>query len=143
MAEANNLPTVYEFDKNIEDAEAPAPLPPGTYKGVIRSVNPQPSKKDPSEVNAVVTFNISPDQYPVEFSEGDPDGTQLRLYVSLARKPMNMYLLKQFIQAINAPTGRSIDITSWLGCEAHVKVEHEDYEGRTMARIARNGITPA
>jgi hypothetical protein len=39
--------------------------------------------------------------------------------------------------------GREIDLTSWLGLECMVRVEHEEYEGRMMARVGRNGISPA
>lgn len=139
----NQTPTLFQYEQDISQQEAPRPLPVGTYRGVIRNVQANPGKKDPSTFNAEVTFYISPDQYPVDFNEGDPEGTTLRYYVSLANKPQARYGLKQFLQAVQAPMGREIDITSWLGLEAMVKVEHEEYEGRMLARVARNGVQPA
>jgi hypothetical protein len=119
------------------------PLPIGAYRAVIRNVNAAPGKKDPSSFNAEVHFHVSPDQYPVDYTEGEADGTVLRYYVSLANKPQARYALKGFLSAIQAPMGREIDLTTWLGLEAMIKVTHEEYEGRMLARIDRNGISPA
>lgn len=144
MANDNtNAPTLFEFEQDIALQEAPQPLPIGAYRGVIRNVVAAPGKKNPEYFNAEVTFMVSADQYPVDFTEGDPDGMTLRFYVSLANKPGARYALKGFCQAIQAPMGRQIDLTAWLGLEAMIRVEHEEYEGRMMARIGRNGITPA
>ncbi len=143
MADNTNSPTLFDFEQDIALQEAPQPLPIGTYRGVIRNVVANPGKKDPSSYNAEVTFHVSPDQYPVDFTEGEPDGMTLRYYVSLANKPQARYALKGFCQAIQAPMGRQIDLTAWLGLEAMLKVTHEEYEGRMLARIDRNGVTPA
>lgn len=140
MSEA---PTIFQFDKDISEQAPPEPLPVGTYRAVIRNVAAAPGKRDPSAHNADVTFHVSPDQYPVDYTEGEADGTNLRYFVSLANKPASRFALKNFCIAIQAPMGREIDLTQWLGLEAMVKVEHEEYEGRMLARIARNGITPA
>lgn len=139
----NNAPTLFQFEKDISEQEAPQPLPIGTYRAVIRNVVAAPGKKDPSSYNAEVHFHISPDQYPVDFTEGDPEGTTLRFYVSLANKAASRFSLKNFLNAIQAPSGREIDLTTWLGLEAMVKVDHEEYEGRPLARIGRNGVSPA
>lgn len=143
MADNTNAPTLFEFEQDIALQEAPQPLPIGTYRGVIRNVQAVPSKKDPSVFNAEVTFHISPDQYPVDFTEGDPEGATMRQYISLANRAAARYALKNFLVAIQAPMGRSIDLTTWLGLEAMLKIDHEEYEGRMMARIGRNGVTPA
>lgn len=140
MADA---PTLFSFEKDIAEQDPPQPLPVGVYRAVIRNVVAAPGKKDPSNYNAEVHFHISPDQYPVDFTEGDPEGTTLRFYVSLANKPGSRYALKGFLNAIQAPMGREIDLTAWLGLEAMVKVAHEEYEGRALARIDRNGVSPA
>lgn len=139
----NNAPTLFQFEQDISQQEAPEPLPVGTYRGVIRNVAATPAKKDPSVFNAEVTFHISPDQYPVDFTEGDPEGTTMRYYVSLANKAASRFGLRKFCEAIQAPMGREIDLTSWLGLEAMLKVAHEEYEGRMLARIDRNGVSPA
>lgn len=144
MSQTNaNMQTIFEFEQDIALQEAPQPLPIGTYRGVIRDVKSAPGKKDPSSYNAEVTFHVSPDQYPVDFTEGEPDGMTLRYYVSLANKPGARYALRGFCEAIQAPMGRTIDLTTWLGLEAMIKVVHEEYEGRMLARIDRNGVTPA
>jgi hypothetical protein len=138
-----NAPTLFHFEQDIALQEAPQPLPVGTYRAVIRNVVAAPGKRDPSSHNAEVHFHISPDQYPVDYTEGEADGTTLRYYVSLANRPQSRYALRGFLTAIQAPMGREIDLTSWLGLECMVRVEHEEYEGRMMARVGRNGISPA
>lgn len=138
-----NAPTLFQFEQDIALQEAPMPLPVGSYRAVIRNVNAAPGKKDPSAFNGEVHFHVSPDQYPVDFTEGNPDGEVLRYYVSLANRPAARYALKGFLQAIQAPMGREIDLTTWLGLEAMIKVTHEEYEGRMLARIERNGVSPA
>lgn len=143
MSDSSNMPTVFDYDQNIADAEAPPPLPLGTYRGVIKAVEVVASKKDPSSYNAKVTFHISPDQYPATYSEGDPDGFSLFQYVALGNKPITRFMLRKFCEAIHAPMGRQIDTTQWIGLDAMVKVTHEEYEGRFNARIDRNGLTPA
>lgn len=139
----SDSPTVFDFDQDISEQEAPQPLPIGTYRAVIRNVTSAPGKKDPTSRNAEVHFHVGADQYPVDYTEGDPEGVTLRFYVSLANKPASRFALKNFCQAIQAPMGRSIDLTTWLGLEAMVKVTHEEYEGRMLARIERGGISPA
>lgn len=136
-------PTLFQFEQDISLQEAPQPIPIGAYRGVIRNVVAAPGKKNPEYFNAEVMFHISPDQYPVDYVEGDPEGTTMRQYVSLANKPAARYALKQFLQAIQAPMGREIDLTAWLGLEAMIRVDHEEYEGRMLARIGRNGVSPA
>lgn len=139
----NNAPTLFQFEQDIALQEAPQPLPVGVYRAAIRNVVAAPGKKDPSSYNAEVTWHISPEQYPVDYTEGDPEGATLRYYVSLANKPAARYALKGFLNSIQAPMGREIDLTTWLGLEAMVRVDHEEYEGRMLARIGRNGISPA
>lgn len=139
----SNAPTLFQFEQDISQQEAPQPIPIGTYRAVIRNVVAAPGKKDPSSFNAEVHFHIGPDQYPVDYQEGDADGTTLRFYVSLANRPQSRFMLKNFCTAIQAPMGREIDLTTWLGLEAMIKVDHEEYEGRMMARVGRNGVSPA
>lgn len=143
MADNTNMPTIIEFEQDIALQEAPQPLPVGVYRAVIRNIEVKPGKKDPSSLNGDVSFFVPADQYPVDFTEGDPEGMTMHYYVSLANKPAARFALKGFLQAIQAPMGRSIDVTTWLGLEAMIKVTHEEYEGRMMARIERNGVSPA
>ena len=143
QTQESNAPTLFQFQQDLNEQEAPQPLPVGTYRGQIKAVNATPSKKDPGIYNAVVEFFISADQYPVDYTEGDPDGTKLRYYVSLANTPIARFGLKNFLLSIQAPIGREVDLTTWLGLDAMLKIEHEAYEGRMMAKIARNGVTPS
>ncbi len=132
----SDMPSVYEFSENIADAEAPAPLPPGDYIGVIKEVE----AKDSSKGNryASVSFHISPDQYPVDFTDGPPDGITLAYNrVVLKDDARSRFAIRRFCEAIDAPMGKAIDLLSWIGQEAKLTVKHSEYEGVKRAEIDR------
>ena len=87
---------------------------------------------------AAVTFNISSDQYPADYKDGNPDGATL-IYrrVSLEDNPQARYGTKKFIESIGAPLGKKVDVSEWIGMDAVVEVGHETYEGVNRAQIQR------
>lgn len=132
----SDLPSVVELDDDISNAEAPAPLPIGEYNATIRASEMQTSKS--GNLMARVTFAIAPDEYPADFTDGNPDGESLLHFQMMnTEDARTRYRLKKFIETIGAPKGKRIDVSDWIGLEAKVRVEHEEYDGEVRARIAR------
>jgi hypothetical protein len=130
------LSSITEYSVNLKDQEAPEPLPVGEYTGVIRGAEKKESQR--GTMYAAVTFFISSDQFPPDYTDGNPDGTTM-IYrrVGLEDNPQARYGTKRFIEAIGAPLGKKIDCSEWVGSEAALEVKHETYEGIKRAVIDR------
>ena len=136
MADQFELPTILEFSVDLAKAEAPEPLPVGNYRGVVKSTKQRESQAGNRYVEVGMT--VSPDQYPVDFKDGNPDGTLLFFRrVSAENTPAGRYSCRRFCEAIGAPLSKSPDISEWVGLEAGVEVGHDTHEGVTRAAINR------
>lgn len=129
-------PTMMEFSEDIATAEKPDPLPAGTYLATIRSAEIGTSQKGNNY--AKVGFFIGSDQYPVDFTDGNPDGMTLffnRLMMQ-DTKPAR-WQIKQFVEKIGAPMpSRSVDLSPWVGLQANVVVKIGNYNGEDRPEIA-------
>lgn len=134
------LPSVMEFSEDVTTAEAPEPLPAGEYTAEIRQVEMKTSAA--GTTYAAVSFFIPADQYPADYTDGNPDGTIL-VYrrVRYEDSPRGRYQTRKFCEAIGAPMGRVINAMDWIGLTAVVVIDHEQYEGELQARISR--VLPA
>lgn len=136
MPDMNELPSIVEYSVDISKQEEPEPLPAREYTGVIRSAAQRLSQK--STKYGEVAFFIDADQYPADYTEGNPEGmTLFYRRVSLEDNPMARYNTKKFCEAVGAPTGKKLDLSEWVGLEATVEVTHETYEGSRRAVISR------
>ena len=134
--EDSGVPSIVEFSVDLGDQEAPKPLPESEYRATIRSAVKKTSQKGTQY--GEVGFFIAPDQYPADFTEGNPDGTVLFFRrVSLEDNPQARFGTRRFIEAIGAKLGKRIDLNDWLGLEAAVEVKHEEYEGVPRANIVK------
>lgn len=79
----NVLSSVIEFDEDLNNVEAPKPLPAGMYDSVIQTVEPMNSKS--GNLMAKITHMISADQYPADYVDGNPNGTTLVQYLMLSK----------------------------------------------------------
>lgn len=129
------LSSVIEFDEDLNNVEAPLPLPQGMYDAVITSAEHVMSKSQ--RPMAKVTLSISADQYPADYVDGNAEGTTLSHYLMLDKDRRSMFALKRFCQAIGAPLSNSVDLNTWVGLAARVEVENQLYEGTQTARIKR------
>ena len=132
----DELDSIVEFSVNLKDQDQPDPLPVGKYSGVIRGAEVKMSQRDTKY--AAVSFHISPDQFPADWEDGNPDG-QVLVYrrVGLEDNANSRFGTKRFIESMGAPLSKKIDVNEWGGREAVLEVKHSTWEGTTRAEIDR------
>jgi hypothetical protein len=133
----NELGSVVEYSSSVAEQDKPEPLPEREYSAQIKSAKVKKSQRDTKYYE--VGFYVSPDSYPADYTEGDPDGTTLFFRrLSAEDKPQARYRLKLFCEAIGAPMpGKSCNVDDWTGLTAGIKVEHEEFEGEKRAQITQ------
>lgn len=132
----HNVSNILEFSSNVSEAEAPAPLPAGTYPAEIVSAESKVSNASGNRYLAI-RFRISPDHYPADFTEGDDDGVILsynRLLVEDTAQAR--YRLRRFGDALGITIGTQFDVNSLVGLVANVAVTNSEYEGEPRAEIS-------
>ena len=133
---SEEMSSIVEFSLDLNKQDAPEPLPSGRYTGVIRNAEVKDSQR--GTLYGAVSFHIGADQYPVDYKDGGDDGlTLVYRRVGLEDNPQARYGAKRFIEAIGAPLGKKIHVTEWVGMEAALEVEHDEYEGVVRAVISR------
>lgn len=142
MADDNDLPSVLTFSEDIANAKAPAPIPASTYRASVKHAAHEVSKNSGKRM-IKIEFHITADQYPADYTDGNPDGTVLSYYVPAEDTPQGRWNVKRACEQLGVPMSREIDVSQMFGREANVKVVHEPYEGQMTAKIARGGISPA
>lgn len=136
MTETQVLSSVIELDVDIATVEEPQPLPASIYPATIIAAEVKESKK--GTLYASVTFQVAAENYPADYVDGNPEGTQLRyMRASFAKTPAAQWQLRKFLQTIGAPMSNRIDVNEWVGLTSSVEVVHEVYEGITRANIKR------
>lgn len=136
MVNETELGSIIEFDEDLSNVEAPKPLPSGVYDAIIQTAEVVKSK-DQTKDMIKVTFNISADQYPADYVDGNPNGTTLSMYLMCDNSPRSKFVMKRFILAIGAPLSNRIDVTTFIGLPAKVEVATQLWQGMETARIAR------
>lgn len=127
------LSSVYEFSQDIASAEAPPPLPVGEYRASVRSIEAAVSKSSGKPM-MVLTYSISPDQYPADYTEGNADGETLMFYQPLEDTPRNRFRLRKFCEMHGVAASRRINLPDFIGQDVILNVSHEDYQGMPQAR---------
>lgn len=129
----SELGSVYEFQSNIGEAQQPNPLPVGEYRASVKIAELKVSKSSGKPM-LVVSYHISSDQYPADYTDGNADGEVLSVYQSLAETPRGKWLLKKFMEMHGVAASNRLVATDFIGQEVIVKIEHEDYQGIPQAR---------
>lgn len=136
MSEAS----IIEYAVDLEQAEAPPLLPEGDYPAEIRGAEKKTSGQGNEYVN--VTFIINADDYPADFTDGDPDGTIMSYgRLNPADTVKGRWGMKKFATAIGTTLGKKLDLNDWVGRSAIVSVKHGTYDGQPTANIAK--VNPA
>lgn len=135
----DNIPSVIEYSSDISEAEAPPLLPAGDYPGeIIGAVR----KQGPKAEYADVTFRISAEAYPADFTDGDEEGITLHWRrTTIDDTARGRFRMKKFCEAIGASMGRTLDLNTWVGKVASLTLEHQDYEGEKQLNIKK--VNPA
>ncbi len=131
---AEGMPSVYEFGGDLATAEAPPPLPVGDYRATVQAVEAAISKSSGKPM-AVFTYTIPPDQYPADYMNGNPDGEQGKVYVSLVDDARNRFRLRKLCEMHGVTPSRTLNLPDFLGTEVVVNISHEEYQGETRARM--------
>lgn len=129
--------SIVEFSEDISAAEQPEPLPVGEYAATIRQAEVKTSQRGTKY--AAVTFLIAPEEFPADFpTENAPDGKVI-VYrrCSLEDNPQARWMLRNFCEAIGATAAKRIDVNEWIGLEARVQIDHDEYEGVVREQISR------
>lgn len=129
--------SIIEYNDDLSNAEAPTPLPKGDYPAQIRAAEIRTSPKTGNDyVN--VQFYISPESYPADFTEGNPDGESLAYgRLNPGGTQQARWGMKKFCEAIGTNLGRSLDLNEWIGLTAIVEIDHEEFEGVNRAKIKK------
>ncbi len=135
---SEEMDTIIDFSEDIATAEAPPPLPLGTYTADIRSAEAKVSNNTGNKYGDAV-FYISPDQFPADYPiEYAPDGLSLHYRrIALEDTPAGRYRLRQFLEAIGAPLSSRIDMNDWIGMQAQVVIEHDEFDGIIRPNIVK------
>lgn len=133
----DSMDTMYEFSEDIGEATPPPPLPVNQYDGEIRSVEGKVSTNTGKRY-AAVHVNISPDSFPADYEAAEefPEGmTLIYRRVPLEDDRASRARLRQFLEAIGAPTGKSIDLNDWIGLSARWQLNQSEWEGQMRNEI--------
>lgn len=128
--------TIIDYSTDVGSQDAPNPLPTGEYTGTVTAAVAKVSTTS-GKPNAMFTYSITPEQYPVDYSDGNPDGETMSLYVSLADLPRPRFKMKKHCEAHGVVASKQIDLNAFIGQEAKLTIVHEAYEGVMQAKIKR------
>ncbi len=132
-AVSEEMPSVFTYDEDVSQAEAPPPLPVGAYIAEVTSSILKNSAK--GNLNLVLGFKIDADQYPADFKDGNPDGTTLTHYTSVANDQPSKFRMKNFTEALGITVRKDLDVASFMGARARVNIVHELWDGLMRPKI--------
>lgn len=129
--------SIMRFSQDIASAEAPPPLPARAYHAEVigASIRPAASSGVPY-LN--LQFRISADQYPADYTDGDPDGTVMYYNrLQATDTPQSRYRWRQAMTRLGGPLSMEVDVNSLIGLWANIEVVHQEYEGEMRAQISK------
>lgn len=131
----SDLGSVYEFSEDLSKQEQPMPLPVGDYRATVQGVE-QAISKNSGKRMMVLTYTVAPDQYPADYTEGNPDGEQFKVYVSLTDDARTRFRIRKLCEMHGVTPARTLNLPDFIGQEVIVNVTHEEYQGEQRARVA-------
>jgi hypothetical protein len=129
--------TIIEFQTSLAEQGEPQPLPERDYTGEIRAAAKKTSPNSGLDYIQLDVF-IPAEEYPADFTDGDPDGTTLAYRrLTLENTPNARWRLKRLCEAVGITPGGTLDLNEFIGRSIRVRVKHSEYEGEKRADIVR------
>jgi hypothetical protein len=129
--------TILTFSEDITNAEPPPPLTVGPYPAEIIGAQRRTSNTSGKDY-AQIMMRVNADNYPADYTDGDPDGTTLSYNrLQMEDTPVSRHRWRVFMERCGGPLGRSIDLNALIGLTCTVEITHQEYEGEQRAQIAR------
>lgn len=128
--------SMIEYADDLANQTEPPLLPANTYPAEI--VGAQVRVSGAGNKYLQISFRIDPTQYPADYVDGDTEGTVVmynRLVVS--NKAQDRWRMKNAMEAMGGPTGKSIDVNELLGLSAHIAVRASEFEGEKRLEVAK------
>jgi len=119
----NEIENVFVYSEDLNNAEAPNPLPAGNYPAEVRKSEIADSKSKPGNKNLVLGLYIAPESYPHDYLDGNPDGTTLTVYRPLQDTTRGRYRMKKFNEVMGVKSSKTIDPNDYMGCACTVKID--------------------
>jgi hypothetical protein len=133
---------IVTFSSDIMEAEAPLPLPEGTYAAEIRDVKVV-KRKSSGKKGIDVFVHVAPEDYPPDFDvEEAPEGVTL-VYrrINLDNTKTGHFRLRRLIETIGAPPVRQTlsddDLRKWKGLNVKAVIKHDTWEDVTRPTVER------
>ncbi len=134
MADNEVLPSIVEFTSDVSQAEPPKPLPERKYVGTIEKSEARYSSK--GNKMGVLTFRISPDQYPADYTDGNPDGTVLSYFrMMIEDTTAARWQVKKMCEKLRVPVSRTLDMNAFIGKSALLTIKNQEYQGELRSSI--------
>jgi len=128
---------VFIYSEDLNNAEAPNPLPAGNYPAEVLQASIEDSKSKPGRKNLKLTLFIAPESYPADYLDGNPDGMKLDSYTSLRDDPRGRFQMKKFNETLGVKNSTKVDPNDYMGCTCTVEITHRDYQGMAQESIGK------
>lgn len=129
---------IIELEDSLADATKPPELRQGRYRGEVQGVEVRTSGNSGNQYFAV-KFVIPPEELGPDVKDDYPEGAILywnRQLVPRAGDRRAVYNLKRFMEALGLDTNTTtVDVNTWMGCQARLKVGQKPWEGEMRAQI--------
>ena len=127
-----------EFSQDIADAEAPVPLPPGTYEATCVGAVPSISKSS-GNPTLPLQYKITEDQFPADFDAGGQQELTFTFNRLTTRDTaQDRFRMKNMCIAHGVPMSNRIDPNDFVGQRVRLEiVTGLDLEGNPRADISK------
>lgn len=134
MSDTNS---VMEYSQSVADQEKPKPLPARQYRAECRGAEFKVSGK--GKRYAALSLYISPDQYPADYTDGNPEGTTMTWgRTSGEDTPTGRYSMKKLHETFGLPVPKTtVDLNQFLGRTVLIDIKHELFQEEWNAQIAK------
>lgn len=138
MSGTAQAPSIIEFTRDLNEQDEPDLLPTGDYSAEIVEASFRISNSTGNTYLAL-KLRISPDSYPPDFTDGDPDGTDVN-YNRIIIQPetsQTRWRLKKFLVNIGAKPGKSLDPSELIGLSCTLHVEQGEFDGEKQLQARK------